>query len=156
MAEDNQRPRIEVHGGYYDIHDNTFLGGTNIFGEPNGRKVEEEPPMDFSEECVKHAIELLMLGNTKRNKRWWFIPYRVLKDEGKTTDLKAFSVYINKLFDNNLPLPIDIHDLSKEIEVMCFAKPVKEWNAFDAPVGGSTYKTYKALIRTFKGFLQGK
>jgi len=151
-----ERPRIEVHGGYYDIHDNTFLGGTNIFGEPHGKKADEDKPLNLSDESVKHAIDMLMMGNTKSNKRWWFVPYRVLKDAGKTTDLSGFEAYIKKLYANRLPLPIDIHDLSKEVEVQCFSKPFAEWNAYNAPVGGATYEKYCELIKAFKGFLQQK
>lgn len=153
----NLRPQIVVHGGYYDIHDNTFLGGTNIFGEPKGKKADSgERKLDLSDETVKHAIGMLMMGNTKSNKRWWFVPYRVLKDEGVVADLSGFKSYVMKLFGENLPIPIDTHDLSKEMDVMCFAKPVKEWSAANAPVKGTTYETYKQLILTFKEFLVAK
>lgn len=149
-----ERPHIEVHGDYYDIHDNTIYGGTQIIGDRKNKKEDEDEQLDFSPESVKHAIELLMAGNSKKNKRWWFVPYRVMKDAKKTHDLSGFSVYINKLFNDKLPIPIDIHDLSKEVEVLCFAKPVAEWTPSNAPVGGATYEIYVELIKTFKGFLQ--
>lgn len=150
----NERPNFVVHGSYYDIHDNTFLGGTHYFGASDRRQDEDEEELDLSEESVKHAIDLLMRSNTRQNKRWWFVPYRVLKDAAQVADLYSFEQYINRLYDNNLPLCIDVHDLSKEVEVYSFAKPYKEWDMNDAPVGGATYKKYTDLVDSFTNYLK--
>lgn len=157
MEEDKRqqnRPHIEVHGSYYEIHDNTFLGGTNYFGASDRQQNQDEEELDLSEESVKHAIDLLMRNNTRQNKRWWFVPYRVLKDATLVADLYGFETYINRLYGNNLPLCIDIHDLSKEVDVLSFAKPYKEWNVDDAPVGGATYKKYTELVESFTSYLK--
>lgn len=149
----NERPNIVVHGNYYDIHDNTFSGGTHYYGGSE-RKQNLDDELDLSEESVRHAIDLLMRNNTRQNKRWWFAAYRVLKDADLVADLYGFEMYINKLYGNNLPLCIDIHDLAKEVEVFSFAKPYKEWDMNDAPVSGTTYKKYSELVESFTGYLR--
>lgn len=150
--ERRERPHIEVHGNYIDIHDNTFIGGTHYFTDPQAGK--DNPPMDvLDDDCIKRAIDKLMMANTKQNKRWWFIPYRVLKDAGKVLDLGGFEAYIKRLYQNSLPVPIDTHDLSKEVDVLSFSRPSDEWTPTNAPFSGKTYETYRELIVQFKAFL---
>lgn len=156
MEEDKknrERPSIVVNGAYYDIHDNTFLGGTQVFGESAKGKKEEDKPLNLEPASVREAINLLMKGNTKENKRWWFAPYVVLRDYRVVNNLKAFEAYINEMYNGCLPVPIDTHDLSKEIEVQCFAKPFKDWTPEKAPVTSNTYQNYTKLVETFIGLL---
>lgn len=150
--ERRERPHIEVHGNYIDIHDNTFIGGTHYFTDPQAEHGKAQHA-ELSDDCIKHAIDQLMMANSKQNKRWWFIPYRVMKDAGKVVDLNGFEAYINRLYQNKLPLPIDIHDLSKEVDVLSFSKPFEEWTPTNAPFSGKTYEIYKELIVQFKAFL---
>lgn len=48
----NERPNIVVHGAYYDIHDNTYIGGShNYGGEARGNHDEAIPMV---QECAHY------------------------------------------------------------------------------------------------------
>lgn len=41
----NERPNIVVHGNYYDIHNNTYIGGSHSYGGVVGENHEEAIPL---------------------------------------------------------------------------------------------------------------
>ena len=111
--------------------------------QPN---VEDDEQLSLEPENVKRAIDLLMKDNQKQNKRWWFAPYVVLRDHRVVTNLNAFEAYLTELYQGQLPVPIDTHDLSKEVELGCFAKPFETWTPDKSPVSEAAFKRYCTLV----------
>lgn len=124
------------------------------FGAEETQQEEEADDICLEPANVRRSIDLLMASNAKKNKRWWFAVYVVLRDQHAVSDLGGFESYVSNLYQGVLPLPIDTHDLSKEIEVGCFTKNFKEWTPEKAPVGGMVYERYKHLVMSFIEFLQ--
>lgn len=123
------------------------------FGADKARDAEDES-LCLEPEAVKEAIDSLMQSNQKQNKRWWFVPYVVLRDNRVVADLGGFEAYVRGLYGDELPLPMDTHDLSKELEAGCFAKPFADWTPDKAPVSGTTYERYKKLVAAFLDLLR--
>lgn len=111
-------------------------------------------PCQFPDERIRAAIDILMGKNSRRNKRWWFPVYRVLKDIQRVTDLHGFEIYIHQLYHDSLPVKMDIYDLSKELDVMTFAKSFDRWKPEDSPVGEKTYWQYHSLVSIFQNLLK--
>lgn len=123
-------------------------------GAEESHQEEKEDEISLEPANVRKAIDLLMSSNARKNKRWWFAIYVVLRDQHAVSDLGGFEAYVSELYQGVLPVPIDTHDLSKEVEVGCFTKNFNEWTPDMAPVGGASYERYKNLVTTFIEFLQ--
>ena len=68
----------------------------------------------------------------------------------KVIDLNSFESYINKLFNNNLPLSMDKRDLSSKVESGTFNERFEDWDESKSPVDSSAYKEYVMVAKTFK------
>lgn len=113
--------------------------------------IEEISPV--TDEKIKNAINILMNMNSKKIKRWWFAVYRVLKDINKVADITGFEAYVNKIFDGNLPLKLDAHDLRSKMEVGTLGKPFLEWDEHDGLTDKGVFKTYSSLVTTFRSLI---
>lgn len=130
-----------------NFHAPVYIGDA----QPN---VEDEPQLKLEKDNVRQAIDMLMRDNLRMNKRWWFAPYVVLRDNRIVSNLRAFESYLADLYGGQLPVPIDTHDLSKEVELGCFAKPFATWTPDKSPLGETAYKQYCRLVELMQGFLQ--
>ena len=97
-----------------------------------------------------------MDGNTKCNKRWWFAVYRVLKDADCVRDLHDFEKKVKRIFNNHLPVKLDIHDLSSKVSVMSLDRTFEEWDPSDAPFSKNGFRTYQKLVQDFKNTLKSE
>jgi len=157
MRESSNEPRIQFN--FEAGSNNTIINGGTfnapVYTSPQEKKkpVEKAQNAFEDDEQIKVNIEKFMALNSKKNKRWWFAVYRVLKDNSdKCVDLNGFKCYIDRLFPEGLPVDINTHDLSKELELDCFAKPYSEWTPAKAPVQGKLYETWRELVEQFASY----
>lgn len=113
-----------------------------VMERTRNRLREQRPP---AKEEVVEAIRCVAPHVT--NSRMWFAVYRVLVDR-KVLRENAFDTFVHWLEEDvpahpYMPKAVDLQRLA----VQSFSKPVKLWNADNAPVSGKRFRDYCDIAR---------
>lgn len=127
------------------IKDTPRVGYSEIMKIIDGARksqTEQQPP---TKEEVVEAIRCVAPYVT--NSRMWFAVYRVLVDR-KVLRENAFDTFVQWLEEDvpahpYMPKAVDLQRLA----VQSFSKPVKLWNADNAPVSGKRFRDYCDIAR---------
>lgn len=120
-------------------------GGTLNFGAP----AEEPNVTEPARHCgLREAIEEVLPVLTQ--KRLWFPIVKVMMDNGLVPngDFAGAKAMIERAFPEGLAPGIDAADLSR-LNVQSFSRPVRGWDAANAPVQGNVYEKYHSLALRF-------
>lgn len=142
--DEQSRPRVfNMQGGHYYEHVDIVVHHNHYSNSDNEKA--KQPVFDMADTELMRSI-LNPIVSLIKNSRQWFPLYRILVDGNyiKKGDYADFQAKMLNIFDNQLPIPIDTHDLSK-LEVLCFAQPFNKWNKENAPVQGNTYRQYNKI-----------
>lgn len=134
---------FNMQGGHYYEHADIVVNHNHYNSNEDGNK--NKPIFDLSDTAFMRPI-LDPIVSLIKNSRQWFPLYRILVDGNyvKKGDFVDFQSKMQAIYDNNLPIPIDIRDLSK-LEVQSFALPFNKWNIQNAPVQGNTFNHYNKI-----------
>ena len=111
----------------------------------NRTKRRARKPKEFSLSEVQAAIRDIAPKVT--NGRQWFAVYRALADRKLVGEecFEAFCRLVTEAVPEHPRLPV--YTEMQRMSVMCFAKPIWQWQADNAPVTGKRYLDYLMLAK---------
>lgn len=116
------------------------------------RRSKEAPMVPLTDDMIANAIE--EISHDIFMHRLWISVYRPLK-ERKTEWASDYETFCDKVFmviPRHAKLPLE-RELQR-MDVMSFAKPVKQWKKNDAPVDGKRFDLYLKLALKFERLLR--